>query len=212
MAQIFDWSIRQFLKEAASSAPTPGGGSVAALCGALAASMASMVASLTVGKEKYAEVEPEMKAILERTAALLQRFEGLMAADIEAFNGFMAVYKLPKNTEEQKAERARRMQEALIRATETPLSIADACLEVLGLAEQAALKGNKGAVSDAGVAAHLAEAALNAALLNVDINVPSIKDTAYVDKAGAKGRELAHRAAAIKERAVQAVAARLSGN
>lgn len=212
MAQIFDWSIRQFLKEAASSAPTPSGGSVAALCGALATSMASMVASLTVGKKKYVEVEPEMKAMLEKTAALLERFEELMAADIEAFNGFMAVYKLPKETEEQKAERARRMQEALIKATETPLTIADACLEVLKLAEQAALKGNKGAVSDAGVAAYLAEAAVNAALLNVDINVPLIKDAAYVNKTGAKRQELARRAATIKKHAVQAVAARLAGS
>uniref|UniRef100_A0A7C2E3G9 Formimidoyltetrahydrofolate cyclodeaminase n=1 Tax=Ammonifex degensii TaxID=42838 RepID=A0A7C2E3G9_9THEO len=209
---VFDWSIRQFLKEAASSAPTPGGGSTAALCGALAAAMASMVASLTVGKEKYKDVEPEMKAMLEKTGELLARFEELVAGDIEAFNGFMAVYKLPKDTEEEKAERARRMQEALVKATDTPLAIAGACLEVLELAEQAALKGNKGAVSDAGVATYLAEAALNAALLNVDINVPSIKDAAYVEKALAKRQEFVRQAAAIKERSLQVVHKRLTGS
>lgn len=211
MAQVFDWSIRQFLKEAASNAPTPGGGSVAALCGALAASMASMVASLTVGKEKYAEVEPEMQAMLQKTAALIQRFEELVAADIEAFSAFMSVYKLPKDTEEQKAERTRRMQEALVQATETPLSIAEACLEVLELAEQAALKGNKGAVSDAGVAAYLSEAALNAALLNVDINVPLIKNDSYVAEARLKKEALTNQASVIKQRAASAVAGRLAG-
>ncbi|MEW6573055.1 MAG: cyclodeaminase/cyclohydrolase family protein [Bacillota bacterium] len=211
MAQVFDWSIRQFLKEAASNAPTPGGGSVAALCGALAASMASMVASLTVGKEKYAEVEPEMQAMLQKTAALIQRFEELVAADIEAFSAFMSVYKLPKDTEEQKAERTRRMQEALVQATETPLSIAEACLEVLELAEQAALKGNKGAVSDAGVAAYLSEAALNAALLNVDINVPLIKNDSYVAEARSKKETLTNQASVIKQRAASAVAGRLAG-
>lgn len=212
MAQIFDWSIRQFLKEAASSAPTPGGGSVSALCGALAASMASMVASLTVGKEKYADVQTEMKAMLQKTADLMDRFEELMKADIEAFGAFMAVYKLPKNTEEEKAERAVRMQEALVQATETPLRIAESCIEVLELAEQAALKGNKGAVSDAGVATYLSEAALNAALLNVDINVPLIKDGAYVSQTVAKRNELRRMAAAIKDRAVAVVDSRLSGN
>ncbi|MEW6447023.1 MAG: cyclodeaminase/cyclohydrolase family protein [Bacillota bacterium] len=212
MEQIFNWSIRQFLKEAASNAPTPGGGSVAALCGALAASMASMVASLTVGKEKYADVEPEMTAMLQKTAALMNRFEKLVAADIEAFSAFMEVYKMPRETEEQKAERARRMQEALVRATETPLGIAGACLEVLELAEQAALKGNKGAVSDAGVAAYLGEAALNAALLNVDINVPLIKDDSYKTAALAKRDELKGRAAFVKENAISAVTKRLAGS
>ncbi|MEW6769791.1 MAG: cyclodeaminase/cyclohydrolase family protein [Bacillota bacterium] len=211
MAQVFDWSIRQFLREAASSAPTPGGGSTAALCGALGAAMVSMVANLTIGKEKYQAVEPEMKAMVERTSELLGRFEELVAADIEAFSGFMAVFRMPKDTEEQKAERSRRMQEALVRATDTPLAIAGACLEVLEMAEQAALKGNKGAVSDAGVAAYLAEAALNAALLNVDINIPSIKDAAYVEKALSQRRELVRQAAAAKERAVQVVNDELSG-
>ncbi|MEW6172135.1 MAG: cyclodeaminase/cyclohydrolase family protein [Bacillota bacterium] len=211
MGQIFDWSIKQFLKEAASSAPTPGGGSIAALCGSLAASMASMVASLTVGKDKYRDVESEMKAMLEKTTALMNRFEELVAADIAAFGGFMAVFKLPRDTEEQKAERARRMQEALKNATDTPLAIARACFEVLELAENAALKGNKGAVSDAGVAAFLAEAALNAALLNVDINVPSIKDAGYVEKALAERRDLSAKAATIKARTAAVVSDRLSG-
>lgn len=211
MAPVFDWSIRQFLKEAASSAPTPGGGSVAALAGALAAAMASMVASLTVGKDKYKDVEPEMQTILARTAALIEELEALVAADMEAFNAFMAVYKLPKETEEQKAERARRMQEALRQATDTPLKIASSCLEVLRLAEQAALKGNKGAVSDAGVAAYLGEAALQAALLNVDINVPLIKDASYAAQAVTKREELGREAVKAKERAVAVVKERLAG-
>lgn len=209
--QVFDWSIRQFLKEAASQAPTPGGGSVAALCGALAAAMASMVASLTVGKEKYKAVEPEMRAILDQAAALVNEFEALVAADMEAFNAFMAVYKLPKDTEEQKAERTRRMQEALIQATDTPLKIASSCLKVLQLAEEAARKGNKGAVSDAGVAAYLGEAALQAALLNVDINVPLIKDSAYVTQAVAKRQELSRQGAEIRDRAIAVVKERLAG-
>ncbi|MGQ9512049.1 cyclodeaminase/cyclohydrolase family protein [Thermodesulfitimonas sp.] len=211
MAQVFDWSIRQFLKEAASSAPTPGGGSVAALAGALAAAMASMVANLTVGKEKYKDVAAEMQTVLDRTAALIEELEALVAADMEAFNAFMAVYKLPKETAEQKAERAQRLQEALVKTTDTPLKIAGSCLEVLRLAEQAALKGNKGAVSDAGVAAYLGEAALQAALLNVDINVPLIKDASYAAEAVTKREELSREAAKVKERAVAVVRERLAG-
>lgn len=212
MSGIFDWSLKQFLAEAASSAPTPGGGSVAAVCGSLAAAMVSMVANLTVGKEKYKDVESEMKEILAESANLLERLEMLVAADMEAFNGFMAVLKLPKESEEQKAERGRRMQEALVKATDTPLGIAETCMRILELAGEAALKGNKGAVSDAGVAAFAAEAALNAALLNVDINVPSIKDNAYVEQAVGKRRELSRQAAVLREKAMGAVTARLAVN
>ena len=211
MSSVFDWSIKQFLKEAASSAPTPGGGSISALCGSLGAAMVSMVANLTIGKEKYKDVESEMKGMLEEINNLLEKFEGLVAADMAAFNDFMAVFKLPKDTEEQKTARTRRMQEALVKATDTPLAIAEACKRVLELANEAASKGNEGAVSDAGVAAFLSEAALNAALLNVDINVPSIKDTAYVEEAVNRRRELSRQAAAIKEQAIAAVARRLGG-
>jgi formiminotetrahydrofolate cyclodeaminase len=210
MSGVFDWSLKQFLAEAASSAPTPGGGSVAAVCGSLAAAMVSMVANLTIGKEKYKDVEVEMHEMSSETAALLERLERLVAADMEAFSGFMAVFKLPKDSDEQKAERARRMQEALVKATDTPLAIAETCMRIIELAGEAALKGNKGAVSDAGVAAFLAEAALNAALLNVDINVPSIKDNAYVEQATRKRRELTRQAADLKDKAVAAVTARLA--
>jgi formiminotetrahydrofolate cyclodeaminase len=102
------------------------------------------------------------------------------------------------------------MQEALVAATDTPLAIAETCMRILELAGEAALKGNKGAVSDAGVAAFAAEAALNAALLNVDINAPSIKDSAYVGQATEKRRDLSRRAAVLREKAVASVAARLA--
>lgn len=209
MNNIFDTSLREVLAASASDAPTPGGGSVSAIVGSFGVAMVSMVANLTVGKEKYKDVEPQVKVILEKTGKLMNRLEELVQEDIKAFGKFMEVLKMPKDTEEQKNLRASMMQEALKAATDTPMEIARVCLEGLELAAELAGIGNKGAISDVGVAAYVAEAALNSVLLSVDINIPSIKDEAYVDRIQKEKYGLIVKAAQLREKAVSQVRERM---
>lgn len=206
---IWEWSTAEFLAQSASSAPTPGGGSVSAYVGALAASMVCMVANLTVGKEKYKEVEPQVQVILEKGQRLLNDLKTGLTQDIVEFSNFMAVLKLPKETEEQKLARSTKMQDVLVSATDTPLGIAQNCYAVLELAQQLAPIGNKGAISDVGVAAYLAESALKAAMFSVDINLSQVKDIVYQEKVKAERERLFTQAEIIKNETVQVVQSRL---
>ena len=171
-----DKKIKTFLDTLASKSPTPGGGSAAALVGAMSAALLSMVGNLTIGKEKYLDVENDIKRLLEKSEKLRADFEELIEKDIEAFNQFMAVIKLPKETKEQKENRSREMQNALKDAANVPLEIARKSLEVLNICQEVAAKGNKNVISDAGVGAIVAEAAFESAILNVKINSGMIKD------------------------------------
>lgn len=178
--KLVDKPVTNFLDELASNAPAPGGGSVAALSGALGAALVSMVCNLTLGKKGYEEVQGDIEDLLARAEALRERLTGLLEKDVEAYTGYSVAAKMPRDTEEQKAERATSMQAALKTATDVPLTIAEAAVEVMDLCMPAALKGNKWAVSDAGVAVLMAEAALRSAALNVLINLGSIKDEEFV--------------------------------
>ena len=169
-------SLSGFIASVASATPAPGGGSVAALAGALGAALAQMVAGLTVGRKKYAAVETEMRELGLRAAALGNELTSLMARDAAAYGVVMDAYKLPKETDEQSAARARAIDEALVGAAEVPLETARASADVAELAEQAAASGNPNAVSDAGVAALLAQAACQGAVYNVRINVTALSD------------------------------------
>src|SRR6056297_779311 len=171
-----DQKIKNFLDTLASKSPTPGGGSVAALTGSMGAALLSMVGNLTIGKKKYIHVEDDIKRLLKRSEILRADFEELMERDTEAFNQFMAIMKLPKETEEQKEERRKKMQIALIEAANVPLEVARKSLEVLNICQEVANKGNKNVISDAGVGAILAEAALDSAILNVKINLAMIQE------------------------------------
>jgi len=206
---VWQWTTAEFLAQSASSAPTPGGGSVSAYVGALGASMVCMVANLTVGKEKYKDVEPQVKEILAKGEKLLDDLKNGLTQDIEEFSNFMAVLKLPKDTEEQKAARATKMQEVLVSATNTPLGIAQNCFAVLELAHELAPIGNKGAISDVGVAAYLAESALKAAMFSVDINLPQVKDTEYTEKVKKERERLFTEAEKLKNETVAIVQSRL---
>lgn len=177
-----DKTIREFLDEAASSSPTPGGGSVAALTGALGAALLSMVCNLTVGKEKYRDVEPDILKLLGETETLRKELGSLLEADIEAYGRLAAAMKMPRATEEEKRARTTALQEALVNATNVPLDIARRCSRIIELAMPIAEKGNVNAVSDVGVGVLLGEAALHAALLNVKINLGLIKDTDFVER------------------------------
>jgi formiminotetrahydrofolate cyclodeaminase len=171
--------LGQFLDELASSAPTPGGGGAAAVMGATGAALLSMVANLTIGKKGLEDVEAEMQTILVESERLRAEMSAMVADDVEAFNRLMASYKLPKETDEQKAERSAAIQSALKGATEAPLACARAAAAVVRLSRRTAEIGNKNVISDAGVGVLAAQASLRSAALNVYINAPSLKDQEF---------------------------------
>jgi len=202
-------TVAQFLDELASQAPVPGGGSGAALAGALGAALASMVCNLTVGKPKYADVQEDIQALLAQTEALRARLTALIDEDIAVYYRLSSAYKMPKDTDEQKAARTAAIQEILRDATKVPMQIAEACVQVLHLCKPIAEKGNVGAVSDAGVAALLAEAALRSAALNVLINLAAIKDTEFVARERAVLDGLLDGKAELKEEIYNLVVSKL---
>lgn len=199
-------TLNDFLSELSSDSPTPGGGSVAALAGASAAALTSMVANLTIGKKKYAEVEDDVRAVLEKTEGLRLELTELMEEDAAAFDKVMVAMKLPKETDEEKAARTEALQAALQDAAMVPLAVMEKCVEVVSLAQTAADKGNRNAVSDAGVAALMGRAGAHAAKLNVMINLGWIdvqKHKGFVEKAG----EAIERLAAEVDRSADTVLA-----
>lgn len=179
MTDIKDKSIQLFLEELASQNATPGGGSAAAVMGATAAALTSMVCNLTIGKPKYSAVESDMKALLVKSEALREKFTAMIKADVEGFNQVMQAYGLPKDNEQDKVLRTSAIQKALKEATVVPLACAKASAEVILLSQEAALKGNSNVVTDAGVSVVSAHAALKSSALNVYINVGSINDKVY---------------------------------
>ncbi len=209
MSQIKDKPVTAFLDELASSAATPGGGSAAAIMGGMGAALVSMVCNLTIGKKAYVEVEGDMKDLLAKAEALRARLTDFIRADVEAFDGLMAAYGLPKDTDEQKAARSAAIQEGLKKATDAPLACARACADVIALSLVAAEKGNTNVVSDAGVAALAAVAALRSAALNVDINVPSIKDADFAASRRAETDALLAKWVAEADRVVEVVKSKL---
>lgn len=192
-----------FLDKLASRSPEPGGGSVSALVAALGAALVSMVANLTLGKEKYADVQDQVEELLISSEKLRADLQGLIQKDTEVYADVSAAFKLPRESEEEKVERAARIQDALKLATEVPFEIAEKCLEVARLSETSAVIGNVGAVSDAGVAVLLAEAAAQSAALNVKINVNSIEDREFSDSRWDRICEILEEAADLRERVVQ---------
>ena len=183
-------TIQEFAMQTASNEPVPGGGSISALAGALAAALTEMVAGLTIGKKKYAEVEEEMKAAVEPMKAVCAQLLDDIKRDSESFDQYMQALTLPKETEEEKAARTEAMQNGLKAAVEVPLSVAKAACGILPYAETMVVKGNKTAVTDALVAAMMARTAVLGAGFNVKINLESIKDQEYVDRIGKEVAEL----------------------
>lgn len=178
---IKDKSIQTFLDELASKASTPGGGSAAAIIGAMGAALISMVANFTVGKKGYEDVDAEARNILGKSEELRNQLTGMIKADVDVFNRVMASYGMPKDTDEQKTARSAEIQAALKEATDVPLACARAAAEVIKLSEPIAVKGNKNVISDAGVAVLAGQAALRSAALNVYINIGGIKDENFVN-------------------------------
>ena len=180
MTQTSQMSIGAFLDALAAKQSTPGGGGVAALSGAQAAALVSMVINFTLGKKKYADVEELLRSCIEESDALRSELTDLADQDVVAFKAVSACYGMPKETDDEKAARTTAMQAALKRATIVPFTIAERALAVMTLIEPVGAKANKNVISDAATALYLADAAIHSALLNVNINLKFIKDAAFV--------------------------------
>ncbi len=188
-----------FLEATAAGSATPGGGAVAALAGALSAALAAMVARLTIGKKKYANIEPEMKGIAARADAIRAALSGAIEADSAAFEEVMTATKMPQDTSDQKQARRAAIQAATQRAIDVPMSVARACVDVLELAGAAAARGNVNAASDAATAVHMARAAIESAGMNVRVNAAGLEDKASAERQAQELKELRMRAAALAE-------------
>lgn len=169
-------TLNDFLGNLAGSAPVPGGGSVAALNGALAAALAAMVANLTVGKKKYEEVEGLMQSVAREAGGLVAEFAADVDRDSEAYGRVFACFRLPKGTEGEKAARLAAIREATRHAALVPMEVARRACALMPRIAEVARKGNRNAVTDACVAMMSARNAVLAALLNVRANLASLKD------------------------------------
>jgi methenyltetrahydrofolate cyclohydrolase len=183
---ITESSVEKFLDDLAGSAATPGGGSAAAVIGAMGAALISMVCGVTLGKKGHEDVASEMSAVREHSEILRRRLTAMACEDIAAFDGLMAAYRLPKISEEDKAQRSAAIQSSLRAATQTPLDCARASAEVIALSKRAGELGYAGVISDAGVGVLAAHTAMRSAALNVYINAPSLKDRDFANRATAE--------------------------
>ena len=183
-------TIENYLDKAAAGTAVPGGGSVAALNGALAAGLIEMVAHLTIGKKGYEAVEEEMKALAAEAANLRSKLTESIDKDADAYTEVMAAYKLPKTTDEETAVRKEKIQYAIKHAALVPLAVARDAVAVIKLAGEAIRKGNKNAASDGAVAAMNARTGALAAIYNVRINLGSIKDERFVNELTQEVKEL----------------------
>jgi formiminotetrahydrofolate cyclodeaminase len=183
-------TLVKFVDELASNSPVPGGGSVAAVSGALGAALSEMVANLTIGKKKYIESEEEMKELAVKASQLRTKLLDDIQRDSNSYDKVIAAYKLPKETEEEINKRHNEIQESLKIAASVPLDIAQTSFEIMPLAQTVVEKGNSNAVTDGLVAAMMSRTAVLSALLNVKINLSSIKDEDFVLELQEKVAEL----------------------
>jgi methenyltetrahydrofolate cyclohydrolase len=192
-------SVGQLLQRLGSSDPAPGGGAAAAIAGALGAALVRMTANLTIGRPRLADVEDQARRIEARAANLGQRLAALGDADTAAFEQVSAAYKLPRDDDAQKAERSKAIQAALQGAAAVPLETMRLCADVLELAEEAAPLLNRAVISDVVVGAQLAQAGLESAALNVEINLAAMTDVGAIE-------HMARASAATRDGAAQRLA------
>lgn len=191
-------TIEGFAAVTASGEPVPGGGSISALAGALAAALAEMVAGLTIGKKKYAEVQEEMEAAVPVMRASREKLLDDILRDSQSFDQYMQALTLPKETEEEKAVRTQAMQDGLKAAVQVPLSVAEEAVKILPYTKLMVTKGNATAVTDGLVAAMMARTAALGALYNVKINLRSIKDEEFTGSVALCVKELEDQAVAME--------------
>jgi glutamate formiminotransferase/formiminotetrahydrofolate cyclodeaminase len=208
-APLASMTVERFVDEVSSNSPAPGGGSVAALAGSLGAALAAMVANLTVGKAGYESAWASSSSLAERAQALKSALLCAVDDDTKAFDDVLAAMRLPKETDEQKRARDAAIAAAYEKATAVPLETARLCLAALELAEQAAATGNRNSASDAAVGALVAKAGLDAAVMNVRINLPSVREGSFKAATLAEIAELQPKSAGRLERAIAAAEAAL---
>lgn len=185
-----DKSCREFVEVLSSKAPVPGGGGASALVGALGTALGNMVGQLTLGKKKYVDVEEDISILMEKASKLQEELLILVEKDAEVFEPLAKAYSMPKETEEEKAEKENVMAQVLRDAAEVPLEIMRKCCQVIELQGEFAEKGSRLAVSDAGVGVIFCKSALQGASLNVFINTKSMKDRELAEKIDREADEM----------------------
>lgn len=180
--KLADLSLKEFLTKTASGSPVPGGGSVAALSACLAASLAEMVANLTIGKKGFEATQQQMKVIAQNAADYRNQLIKDIDRDSEAYNQVLSAFRLPKGSEQEENKRKQAIQDAFKNASLVPLGVAKNAFRIIELAEKVIKHGNKNAATDAAVAVMMARTAVLSALYNVKINLSSIKDKDFVEK------------------------------
>ena len=195
---LTDLTVKGLLDVTAGKDPVPGGGSISALSGSIAAALTEMVAGLTIGKKKYAEVEEQMKQLVERVQQIRQQLILDIDRDSEAYNVVFAAFQMPKETDEEKAARSAQIQEATKIAANVPMEVARRVYSLLSDIEEVVSNGNQNAVTDGCVAMMSARNAIIGALFNVRINLTSIKDEQYVADMTAEADRLEREAKVIE--------------
>ena len=178
---LISLDIKEFLNELASSSPAPGGGSVAALSGALSAALSAMVCNLTIGKEKYQDVEKDIKESLKKIEKIRSELTDLIDLDTNAFNDVIKAFKMPKKTKDEIEQRKNKIQNGYKNAAMIPLRTARICLMIFDIAELLSNKGNRNSITDVAVSVIMANSGVKSAILNVKINLGSINDKEYVN-------------------------------
>ena len=200
-------TLEEFTAKLSSGEPTPGGGSAAALAGALSASLIRMVCDLTIGRQKYKAHEAAALEIRRKAAALHRDLLVLVDKDAAAYDGVIAAIRMPKGTESEQTARSEAIGRANLYATETPVATAEACVALLHLANDLVDKGNPNALSDVGTAAMLAYAGLRGGTMNVRINLAGIKDADHAAKARSRIQSLEVDGEKLREQALKAITA-----
>ena len=208
---LVDLKLTEFVDRLGAGTPTPGGGSVAALAGTLAAALGGMVCELTLGKPKYEAVQADMEKARDALASLRRDLQVLVDRDSEAYDEVSKALKLPKGTPEEKATRQQALGRASQFATEIPVKTAETCLAVLEQVRRVAEAGNSNAASDAGVAAHLAHAGVAGAVLNVRTNLPGIPNKDFAQRMETRMARIETEADRLLTEARSVVAARMQG-
>lgn len=209
---IYEKSMNEYLAIAASNSPTPGGGSVSAVVATNAAAMVSMVAELTKGKKGYEDHQEAANRIAASAVALIEQLKSLTARDMEAFDLFVKAWKMPSTNDAEKAAKAEANEKAAQNATTVPMEICKVCLEIMKLATELAPFGNKSAISDVGVASLVAEGAMKACMLSVDINLPGLKTKEFADAMVKERARLFAEAEDLKILALADVKKRMAGH
>ncbi len=187
---LSDLTIKEFLEKITSDSPTPGGGSVAALSAALAASLTEMVANLTIGKKGYSDVENEMKTVAQDALLLRSKLVSAIDNDSEAYKEVLSAMNLPRETDAEKRHREEMIQSKLKQATLVPMAVAEYAIKIMELAEKMVAKGNKNAITDGAVAVMMAKTAVLSALCNVKINLKTINDKTFIGKVSKQVKKL----------------------